>query len=142
MAKVRIKGVQMLNFPKNIKILAVDDDAFNLDILTEYLSMAGYEVIPADDGDVALTKLEQNPDISIIILDRMMPRMDGMAVLKILKSDPRFSDIPVIMQTAVVAPELKFEAVNLGVYQYLTKPYQDKILVDLVNSALDSIQIH
>jgi CheY-like chemotaxis protein len=82
------------------KILIVDDEIFNLDIMMEYLEGAGYEVISAENGTIGLEKLEENQDIEVIVLDRMMPPMDGMGMLKKVKSDTRFRDIPVIMQTA------------------------------------------
>src|SRR5271166_2892801 len=87
------------------KILSVDDDALNRDILFEYLTDGGYDVIEADDGDTALERLNTIEGIDLILLDRMMPRLNGMEVLKIVKADPRFKDIPVIMQSAASARE-------------------------------------
>jgi len=118
-------------------ILSVDDDALNRDILTEYLTEGGYEVIEADDGDTALRLLEQVPGIDAIVLDRMMPRLNGMEVLKAVKADSRFNDIPVIMQSAASAREQILEGVRAGVYYYLTKPYEDQMLLAIVAAALD-----
>ena len=126
----------MLSPMNTIKILAVDDDVFNLDIMSEYLTLAGFEVVAADDGDIALRKLEDNPDIAVIILDRMMPRMGGMEVLRRVKTDPRFCNVPVLMQTAVTSPGRKFEAINAGVFRYLTKPYEDMVLISQVREAV------
>lgn len=120
------------------KILAVDDEALNREILTDYLSIAGFEVIDADDGDTALQALADHPDVDAIVLDRMMPRMDGMKVLGKLKSDARFCDIPVIMQTAAASGEQIVEGIRAGAYHYLTKPYQDVILLGVIGAALDS----
>jgi CheY-like chemotaxis protein len=119
------------------KILAVDDEALNREILTDYLSIAGFEVIEADDGDTALQVLAEHPDIDAIVLDRMMPRMDGMKVLRNLKSDARFRDIPVIMQTAAASGEQIVEGIRAGAYHYLTKPYEDVILLGVIGAALD-----
>lgn len=120
------------------KILAVDDEALNREILTDYLSIAGFEVIDADDGDTALKALADHPDVDAIVLDRMMPRMDGIKVLGKLKSDVRFCDIPVIMQTAATSGEQIVEGIRAGAYHYLTKPYQDVILLGVIGAALDS----
>ena len=70
------------------KILSVDDDTLNRDILTEYLTEGGYEVVEADDGDTALALLNDVEGIEAIVLDRMMPRMNGMEVLKAVKRNP------------------------------------------------------
>ncbi len=127
----------MHNQHSGIKILVVEDDPINMDILVEYLTAAGYEVITANDGDVALQKLDQYYlSISVIILDRMMPRLDGMEFLKIIKGDERFNKIPVIMQTAVTSSGRKYEAIRMGVYRYLSKPYDDDVMLDVVKSAI------
>ncbi len=118
------------------KILSVDDDALNRDILTEYLTDGGYDVVEADDGDTALSLLNEIGDIDAIVLDRMMPRLNGMEVLKTVKADPRFSDIPVIMQSAASAREQILQGINAGVYYYLTKPYEDQMLLAIVGAAL------
>ena len=127
----------MLNLETNIKILVVDDDTFNLDILTEHLSLAGYDVIQAEDGDMALKMVHNHPDIAAIVLDRMMPRIDGMEVLKIIKGNSRLHTIPVIMQTAMATPNQKLDGMRAGAYGYLTKPYEDDELVSIVKSALE-----
>jgi CheY-like chemotaxis protein len=118
------------------KILAVDDEAFNLDILSDYLANDGYEVISAEDGVIAMQRLEEHPDIDVIVLDRMMPNMNGMEVLEKVKSDTRFREIPVIMQTAAASSEQVLQGIKAGVYYYLTKPYEDVMLLSIVKSAL------
>ncbi len=118
------------------KILSVDDDALNRDILTEYLTDAGYEVIEADDGDTALKLLSETAGIDAIVLDRMMPRLDGMEVLKAVKGDARYRDIPVVMQSAASAREQILQGIRAGVYYYLTKPYEDQMLLAIVAAAL------
>lgn len=119
------------------KILAVDDEAVNRDILTDYLSIAGFEVIEADDGDTAMQALTDHPDIDAVVLDRMMPRMDGMKVLTDIKSDARLRHLPVIMQTAAASSEQIVEGIRAGAYYYLTKPYEDVILLGVISAALD-----
>jgi CheY-like chemotaxis protein len=119
------------------KVLAVDDEEFNLDIMKQYMSRAGYEVIEAADGLIALQKLEENPDVDVIVLDRMMPNMDGMAFLAHIKASQKFPDVPVIMQTAAAASEQVLQGINAGVYYYLTKPYDDEMLLAILKSALN-----
>ena len=119
------------------KILTVDDEAFNLDILGEYLSDADYEVIVATDGQEALEKLEAHPDIDVIVLDRMMPRMDGMTFMSHVKDNELYAAIPVIMQTAAASEDQIKQGIEAGVFYYLTKPYEETVLLSLVRSALE-----
>jgi DNA-binding response OmpR family regulator len=118
------------------KILTVDDDAINRDILNEYLTGADYDVTEADDGDTALEILARDNGIDAILLDRMMPRLDGMEVLKAVKANPRLAGIPVIMQSAATAREQVLQGINAGVYYYLTKPYEEQMLLAIVAAAL------
>lgn len=125
---------------KKIKILAVDDEEFNLDIITEYLVDAGFEVIGACDGIIAIEKLKQNPDVDVIVLDRMMPNMDGMAVLKSINENELWRNIPVIMQTAAASSKQIQEGIEAGVYYYLAKPYNESLFLSIVRAALkDSV---
>ena len=118
------------------KILSVDDDPLNRDILTEYLTDGGYDVFEADDGDTALQLLHDVEGIDAIVLDRMMPRLNGMEVLKAVKGDARYSRIPVIMQSAASARDQILQGIKAGVYYYLTKPYEDPMLLAIVGAAL------
>ncbi len=119
-----------------LKILAVDDEEFNLDIMGHHLGRAGFEVVRAEDGIAALQRLEENPDIDLIVLDRMMPNLGGLEFLERIKADSRFLDIPVVMQTAAAATGQIVQGIKAGVYYYLTKPYQGAILIGIVNAAL------
>jgi CheY-like chemotaxis protein len=118
------------------KILAVDDEEFNLDIMDHHLTRADYEVVRAEDGVAALAMLEENDNIDVIVLDRMMPKLGGMEVLAKIKVDDRFKEIPVVMQTAAAAADQVTEGIKAGVYYYLTKPYDGDTLVSIVNAAL------
>jgi CheY-like chemotaxis protein len=118
------------------KILAVDDEAFNLDILQADLEEAGCEVIRAEDGVIALARLKENPGIDVIVLDRMMPNMDGMQVVAELKNNPVYKNIPIIMQTAAGQSQQVKEGIAAGVFYYLIKPYNESLLVSIVKSAL------
>ncbi len=119
------------------KVLAVDDEDFNLDIIRFILSRSGFDVVCAEDGLAGLRKLEENLDAAIIVLDRMMPNLDGMQFLTAIKKDPRFSDIPVVMQTAAARTEEVLQGIEAGVYYYLTKPYDQAMLAGVVKSALN-----
>ncbi|MGL4604035.1 MAG: response regulator, partial [Iodobacter sp.] len=81
------------------RVLIVDDEPFNLEILSEHLTDAGYEVVVAEDGEIAWGILSKDRDFDTVLLDRMMPRMDGMALLARLRQQPEFEHLPVIMQT-------------------------------------------
>ncbi|QZA82043.1 response regulator [Deefgea piscis] len=119
------------------RILIVDDEPFNLEILSEHLADAGYETVTAEDGEAAWEILQHDKDgFSTILLDRMMPRMDGMQVLAKLKQHPDFLHIPVIMQTAVGAAENVREGLAAGAYYYLIKPFQREMLLAIVAAAV------
>lgn len=125
----------------NWQILVVDDEILNLEIIGEYLDGGPYELETAGDGAEALSKLEQRPTpYDLVILDRMMPVMDGMTLLRNLKLDPRYAHIPVIMQTAAAAPEQVREGLNAGCYYYLTKPYKSAALLSIVHAALADLR--
>lgn len=119
-----------------IKILAVDDEDFNLQILETDLGEAGFEVICARDGVEALEILAVEPKIDVVVLDRMMPRLDGMEVLLRMKADAALRDIPVIMQTAAAQSHQVEEGIKAGAYYYLAKPYDDQMLIGIVRAAL------
>ena len=119
-----------------IKVLAVDDDEFNLDIMTGYLEAEGFEVITAGNGDRALHSLQTIPDIELVILDRMMPDMSGMEVLEKIKEIPGLKRIPVIMQTAAAGTDQVSQGIEAGAYSYLTKPYEDSALIGIIKAAL------
>lgn len=118
------------------KVLAVDDEVFNLDILEVDLEEAGFEVIRAVDGVEAFEQLDKHPDVDVVVLDRMMPRMNGMEVLRKLKAESRYRDIPVIMQTAAAQSKQVEEGIQAGAYYYLSKPYDEQMLIGIVRAAL------
>lgn len=126
-----------------MKILIADDEPLNVEILEECLHKAGYRTVSTEDGNQAIEVLESQNDIGIILLDRMMPNMDGMQVLDKIKKDERFKDIPVIMQTAAADTSQVVEGIDAGVYYYLTKPFKPHILLSLVQAAIyDSIHVN
>jgi DNA-binding response OmpR family regulator len=104
------------------KILIVDDEQINLDFFEVMLSKLGFIVEKASDGVEALERVKRfYPDL--IMLDNIMPRMSGWEVTKILKNDPKFREIPIIMFSALDDVKDKVEGFELGVDDYITKPY-------------------
>jgi CheY-like chemotaxis protein len=126
----------------NWRILAVDDEPINLEIIAEALSEESCLVDHAADGDQAWAMLGSGPAYDLIILDRMMPRLDGLALLRRIKDDARLRGLPVIMQTAAVSPEQVREGIEAGAYYYLAKPYQPRSLVAIVRAALNELGEH
>lgn len=117
-------------------ILLVDDEAFNLDIMIDFLSFDNFATLKAEDGLQAIEVLKNTPNVDLIILDRMMPNMDGMELIKALKANEKWKDIPIIMQTAAATSDQVKEGMSAGVYYYLTKPYEYESLIAVVSAAL------
>ncbi len=124
-------------------VLAVDDKQTNLEILAGMLKSAGYSVVTATDGVEAWNILEQRGgDFEAILLDRIMPNMNGLEVLEKIKSHPGLQSIPVIMQTSAGAAHEVLEGIQAGAFYYLTKPYKKKILLGIVQAALRDFATH
>jgi two-component system phosphate regulon response regulator PhoB len=110
------------------KILVVDDDDDTLELLRFSLQKAGFAVGTASDGLEALKKVcSTSPDI--ILLDLMMPEIDGFAVCEMLKGNPMTASIPIIMLTAVTGQLSRFSGLEAGADDYLTKPFSPKQLI-------------
>lgn len=120
-----------------IKVLAVDDEDLNLDIMNEYFEEANFDSLNARNGHEALDALEKNDNISVIVLDRMMPHMDGMEFLKRLRQEKKYKDIPVVMQTAASASHQITEGLRAGVFYYLSKPYTKDVFLAAIKNAND-----
>ncbi|GEQ62160.1 response regulator transcription factor [Vagococcus lutrae] len=103
-----------------MKILVVDDDKEIVELLSIYIKNEGYDVIKAYDGKEAMTKVITEPNIDLMILDIMMPEMDGMSVVKELRKE---SDIPIIMLTARTTDMDKIKGLVAGADDYVTKPF-------------------
>ena len=118
-------------------ILIVDDEPFNIEILTEHLEASGYTVEPAYDGVEAWELLQRDDaDYDAILLDRLMPRMNGMELLAKIKDQERFQALPVILQTAMGSPDAVKEGLKAGAYYYLTKPFERETLLAIVSAAV------
>lgn len=118
---------------ENYKILVVDDELRMRKLVGDFLKKNGYEVIEAQDGEEALNKFYENEDFSLIILDVMMPKIDGYEVLKEIRMT---SDIPVIMLTAKASESDELSGFDNGADEYITKPFSPKILVARVEAIL------
>jgi CheY-like chemotaxis protein/anti-sigma regulatory factor (Ser/Thr protein kinase) len=124
------------------KILVVDDEPFNLDIVGEYLDEMGFELVMVDSGEAAWDALSQpDSNFDLVLLDRMMPGMDGISVLRLIKGDERLRSVPVIMQTAATSPEQVREGLAAGAFYYLTKPFEGEALQTIIRSALDDMRV-
>lgn len=121
------------------KILVVDDERHIVRLVEVNLARAGYDVVTAYDGVEALEKVKaEEPDM--IVLDVMMPRMDGFEVLKRLQADPDTQDIPVIMLTAKAQDADIFRGWSSGVSSYLTKPFNPRELLTFVERIFQSLE--
>ena len=115
------------------KILVVDDETRLRKLVRDFLTREGYEVFEAGDGLEALDVFRRETDLKLIILDIMMPKMDGYEVLKKIRES---SKIPVIMLTAKASEEDELQGFNLGVDEYIAKPFSPKILVARVEAVI------
>lgn len=107
---------------KKKKIMIVEDDSFVMDIYQTKLNQEGYEVLPAENGAEAIKKLEKEiPDL--ILLDIIMPYVDGLQVLRKIKADEKLKDIPVILLTNLSQKENINEGLGLGADDYLIKSH-------------------
>lgn len=116
-----------------LKILIVDDDKEIVQLLEIYVRNEGYEPVTAYNGKEALTKLNIDPDISLIILDLMMPEMDGMSVIKEVRKD---SDIPILVLSAKTTNMDKIQGLVTGADDYVTKPFNPLEVMARVKSLL------
>ncbi len=117
----------------NIRILVVDDESRMRKLVSDFLVRKDYQVIEAADGQEALDIFFEQKDISLVILDVMMPKMDGWEVLKEIRE---YSKIPVIMLTAKGDERDELAGFDLGADEYISKPFSPKILVARVEALL------
>jgi two-component system alkaline phosphatase synthesis response regulator PhoP/two-component system response regulator VicR len=122
------------------KILVVDDERHIVRLVQVNLEKAGYTVLTAYDGVEALEQVtKEKPDM--IVLDVMMPRLDGFEVLKKLQADAATRDIPVIMLTAKAQDADIFRGWSSGVSSYLTKPFNPRELLTFVERIFQSLEM-
>ena len=115
-------------------ILVVDDESRMRKLLRDFLSAKGYQILEAEDGEKAIEVFEENKNkIKLILLDVMMPKLDGWSVLRKIRQD---SNVPVIMLTARGEEQDELFGFELGVDEYISKPFSTKILVARVEAIL------
>lgn len=116
-------------------ILIVDDTPTNLEVISEVLNDAGYEIAIATSGERALQQIERQIP-ALILLDVMMPKIDGFETCKRLKNNPRTANIPIIFMTALADVDNKVKGLELGAIDYITKPFQEKEVLARVKTHL------
>ena len=116
-----------------LKILVGDDEARMRKLVKDFLTNKGFTVIEAGDGEEAVDTFFAQKDIALVLLDVMMPKMDGWEVLKTIR---KYSQVPVIMLTARSEERDELQGFSLGVDEYISKPFSPKILVARVDAIL------
>ena len=116
-----------------VKILVVDDESRMRKLVRDFLEREGYTVLEAGDGMEAMEIFYEEKDIALIILDVMMPRMDGWQTCREIRES---SQVPIIMLTARSEEHDELQGFNLGVDEYISKPFSPKILVARVGAIL------
>src|SRR5690554_2721979 len=119
---------------KKTKIMIADDEARLRTLIKDWLTDAGYEVVEAEDGKVALEKFKQDPDIKLIILDVMMPYIDGWKVCKEIRKS---SKVPIIMLTARSEEMDELESFDKGANDYIPKPFSLSVLLARIKARLE-----
>jgi len=119
----------------NKKILVVDDEPDILQVVTKRLILSGFEIITASDGQEALDKARKEaPDL--IILDLMLPKIDGYKVCGLLKRDSRYANTPVILFTARAQEDDMKMGQEVSADAYITKPFEPQVLLDKIKELL------
>ncbi len=119
----------------NIRILVVDDEPDVLELVVFHLEKEAYQVDVADTGDKALKMARENLP-SLLVLDLMLPGINGLEICRLLKRDPKTRDIPILMLTARAAEENRIKGLELGAHDYVTKPFSPRELALRVDSVL------
>ena len=118
---------------ERLKILVVDDESRMRKLIKDFLVKNGYEVLEAEDGEKAVDTFLRVKDVALIILDVMMPKMDGWEVCREIRKN---SKVPIIMLTAKSSESDELKGFDLGVDEYISKPFSPKILVARVEAVL------
>lgn len=118
---------------ERLKILVVDDEARMRKLVRDFLVKSNFEVVEAGDGSEALDLFFEQKDIALIILDVMMPKLDGWGVCREVR---QYSQVPIIMLTAKAEERDELQGFQLGVDEYISKPFSPKILVARVEAIL------
>lgn len=111
-------------------ILIIDDDARNIFALKAVLKSKGYNVISSTMAEDTLSLLTSHPNVGVVLLDMMMPDIDGYEVLGLLRTHPRFTTLPVIAVTAQAMPGDKEKCLDAGANDYISKPINTDLLIE------------
>jgi CheY-like chemotaxis protein len=114
------------------KILVVDDDMRNVFAISKILKERGMQPIKAENGMVALDLLDKNPDIDLVLMDIMMPEMDGFEAMQKIKTQLRFKNLPIIALTAKAMKEDRQKCIDAGANDYISKPVEIDQLLSLM----------
>ena len=117
---------------QNRKVLLADDDMRNVFALSNLLEENNMQVITANDGKEAIALLEENPDIDIVLMDIMMPEMDGYEAMKLIRANKKFAHIPIIALTAKAMQGDREKTLKAGASDYITKPVDNTRLLSLM----------
>ncbi len=117
-------------------VLVVDDEPFNIDLLCQELEEMGHNPVPAADGEAAMDMLAAK-EVDLVLLDIMMPRMNGLQVLEALKEDGRLPNLPVIVVSAIDDIKSVARCIRLGAEDHLVKPFDPALLRARVEGALE-----
>ena len=117
----------------DLKILVVDDESRMRKLVKDFLNRAGYQVLEAGDGEEAVDVFFSTKGIDLLVLDVMMPRMDGWEVVREIR---KVSEVPIIMLTAKDQENDELQGFDLGVDEYISKPFSPKILVARIEAIL------
>lgn len=117
----------------DIKILVVDDESRMRKLVKDFLTREGYKVLEAEDGMGAMDIFYEDKEIALVVLDVMMPKMDGWQVCREIRES---SKVPIIMLTARSEERDELQGFDLGVDEYISKPFSPKILVARINAIL------
>jgi CheY-like chemotaxis protein len=123
---------------RTAQVMVVDDDPDTVIILARHVQREGYVAIEASSGPECLQILRERP-VDLILLDLMMPEMDGFEVCRALKGNPATADIPIIMITARDDLEARAEGMRLGVADFLAKPVFRRQLANRISAQLDAV---
>jgi len=111
-------------------VLVVEDNKDNMDLIKEILEDAGYEVFGTESAENGMEILNRGIKVDIIIMDVSLPRIDGYQATRMIKENPRFSELPVIMLTAHAMEEDKDKGFESGCNDFLTKPVDEELLLE------------
>jgi CheY-like chemotaxis protein len=117
-----------------LKVLLIDDDIRNIFALNSLLEARGITVLHAENGKQGIEMVRQNPDVDLVLMDTMMPEMDGLTAIQEIRKDPRFRDLVIVSLTAKAMKGDREKAISLGASDYVTKPVDPETLLAVMHT--------